>query len=51
MEITLSQFSHKITTPSYVLVKKGDVTKTVPLDDHVIVDYAEDGTVIGVEFL
>jgi uncharacterized protein YuzE len=35
----------------YVQLQEADVEKTVPLDDLRIIDYASDGSVVGVEFL
>jgi uncharacterized protein YuzE len=35
----------------YVQLQEADVTKVTPVDDSRIVDYAADGSVVGVEFL
>ena len=35
----------------YVQLQESEVAKTVPFDDLRIVDYAADGSVVGVEFL
>ena len=35
----------------YVQLQDSEVTKVTPVDDSHIVDYAEDGSVVGVEFL
>ena len=35
----------------YVQLQEADVTKVAPVDDLRIVDYAADGSVVGVEFL
>jgi len=35
----------------YVQLQEAEVTKVTPIDDARIVDYAADGSVVGVEFL
>ena len=35
----------------YVTFKRGKVAKTEPIKDWLIVDYAQDGSVIGIEIL
>ena len=35
----------------YVQLQEAEVTKVTPVDDSRIVDYAADGSVVGVEFL
>jgi uncharacterized protein YuzE len=35
----------------YVQLSEADIARTTPVDDVRIVDYARDGSVVGVEFL
>lgn len=41
----------KVADAIYFLMKRGVVAKTMPVNEYLNIDFAEDGSVIGVEIL